>query len=242
MKTYMLRCSGKWPSINKHIWVQKINGYVDERNYNSINPPMKCPVCGAYVYALTECDPNISYKITEMIVSTFGQVPRYRIGSVFNIPKDSIRLELENRGFTGVEDIERQYYIMTSPDGSKAIFQIVSGNKTQKLILATHELDNLSTVIKQLNILDKRLRKVNSPPKPKPPEFITDAIGNKVIINDWVAFSSGTSSDIRIGQVKKINNKSVSLKERNRKKLVIGKQSSQIVKLPDDQMMIYLLS
>jgi hypothetical protein len=72
------------------------------------------------------------------------------------------------------------------------------------------------------------------------PKSMNDAIGGTVIIGDWVAFSTGIHGKLSIGKINKFNDCSMIVYRRKGKAL--RKQSTQVIKITDEQVMLHMFT
>lgn len=250
MKYGLLRCGNYkghhyWSQLYSPIPQQpngRYNNYIGDRELVSVTE-YKCPKCGStYLYEVVEHNQDL--VPTFFVVRTFENVP-VNLSSYVAAPKDSIRLELEAAGFVLDQQTSNDHSVIyVSPEGYKAKFnEIYSHRKTQILILLTPPNDKL---IKKIDIANKKDKKAimatlakNKKPKL---EFIQDVVGTKTKIDDWVAYSGAGSASLKIGQIVSFTNKTVTLRLKGKTKLVCGKSLNQIIKLSEDQVMLYILA
>jgi hypothetical protein len=74
--------------------------------------------------------------------------------------------------------------------------------------------------------------------KRKMPENMCDATGVTVIIGDWVAFAYG--ANMQIGKITRFNEKSMIINRKRGKE--VRKVSEQVIKLTQDQVVMYCLT
>jgi hypothetical protein len=70
------------------------------------------------------------------------------------------------------------------------------------------------------------------------PKAMNDAIGGTVVVGDWVAFSTGTFGKLAVGKIERFNDCSMIVKRRKGKGT--RKQSNQVVKITNEQVMLHL--
>ena len=226
-----------------HYFPYTFKGYVQGNNYNaimetsaSVSAQSTCPECiknGTFyskLYSVFEYDPTFSLHI-KTIKRITGDSAFSKVLSLYNF-----------------SDISGKNYRSTST----SIWQTSEGyalsligssyKKTAKLIFvapAKHPLiKDILVAVKADNETVKK--QIVSVPKPKIPKVLQDACGEDIKIGDWVAFSSGSLSELRFGKILKLNPKSVTIRPRdNSKRTISGKLCTQIIKIPDHRALLW---
>ena len=139
------------------------------------------------------------------------------------------------------KDSSENWKIFEHPTGPKIVFnQTNYGRKTQKLKIFTQDNDPIIKQIIEVNKANKREKKANAIKKPLLPTSQQDFLGDTITIGDWVAFSSMSYTNLRVGKITKINQKSVTLLDKNGKR-VTGKALTQIIKIPEQRALLLAL-
>lgn len=242
--TAMVVCGGRYCN---HPRIMTFNGAIQRLNKNEIVADPKLPPCEKCDrYSVTKKFAVLEITDTTWVsktytVQSFPSRSYMRKESLLKSDPDEIRNILTQHGFVfNDNDSDDRYMIYNAPDGI-ACFVVSSHLKTQKLFLILPPKHKLFKDVATANAEANLVRKAAAPPKPEIPTFVTDCIGSRVAIGDWVAYSSMNYTNLQVAQVVKISPKTVSLKTITGRK-VNGKAFAQIVKLPEDQVMIYRLS
>jgi len=191
---------------------------------------------GQYQTYVTEYfDSTLKLITLNSIYSFSSQVIRVK-NDIFK-SGDPVMLELQNRGFIPVtiENAWYNTYFFEHSSGYQAIYKKRSGLLTGTLYLIVPEKYDVASLRKANKIL-KDARKKILPPKPT--SFL-DVAEQTVHIGDWVGFVHGPKH-LSIGQIVRINPKTVSIKKFKATKTV-AKSKEQILKLSSEIAMLYAL-
>lgn len=231
----LLRCA------YEHVFPMQYTTSILPRYGNRLeNNNYECPVCKIKnLYLITQYDP--SFKITNFIVGTFEKIDEWNgIDRLLSTNEDSIRKLLKAENYSLALDSTREHIIYVNPTGNKIVFKIKNGRKTQPLFVLSPEKDEIIAKIDAANKHDKRIRKSIALPKPIMPTKYKDFLGDELTIGDWVAYAQYNYSNLECGRIVKINEKTVSIKNKENYKS-IAKSSSQIIKLSPERAMLLSL-
>lgn len=193
-----------------------------------------------YVYPIEIVDPDINYSIKKFNIRTMPRV--YNCCDYWKLKSDPIHLFLDNLNY--VLDESKSNYskiLLKSPDKNYIIIEGKSHTLIQNLVVIAPENNSIFKELKKINQkINSNYLTTHKKEKIKIPDTFPDKVGSNVKIGDWVAFSGGVYSTLDIGQVSKINPKSVTVKKYQFGNK-ISKSSDQIIKIPTDKAFLFQL-
>jgi len=224
----------------RHTFSSEYTAYVMRGSWNQLETTRyTCPKCKTTkLYLITNYDPT--FTVTNLVSGTFGDVRYSRLANLLSFKEDSIRKLLVANNYVVSPDSNDSTVIYAHPAGNKVIFVIEEGRKTQNVIILSPEKDEIIAKVIEANKADKRARKTIAPPKPVLPTKYKDFLGEELTIGDWVAYATFNYTNLQVGRITKINEKSVSLSTGKRSKS-ISKNSAQIVKLSKERAVLLSL-
>jgi hypothetical protein len=219
-----------------HIKLMTVDGFIRKDYYNrkEIESRTSCGECLSSKY------PSRTNRF--FLISETNPIYILKRIPVLSNNNPLFKAVFNSYGF--IAETEKNYFeVFISPEKYVAVFMGSSHKKVRDLYIIAPEKHKIFKEFDTANKADKRNIKAATPPKPKIvlPETLRDAVGTDIKIGDWVAFSSMNYTALRFGKIIKLNPSSVTIKIKGGGRVTSGKSTDQIIKIPDERAMLFML-